>query len=152
MPLLVAAVLGSLGVEFSHADQLLAGAALLAGALLAAFVQIASWRERILARHRRVDGVDVRALNEAAAHVLVSFLASLAVTIFVVVLANIDLYCAPVWVHVVDRVLSAAAAALFTYIIVSLVIVVNLLWDAFQNEQRESEREGLKGKSDSDKD
>lgn len=143
-PLLVGGAVGGFQIVFSNADQLLAACALLAGALLTGFAQIASWRERILYRHRAVDGVDVRALNEAAAHVLVSLIASVIAAVAVFVLANLDLHCPPLVVHVAACILSAVSAAALVYVAASLLIVVNLLWDAFLNEQREAEREGAK--------
>ncbi len=150
-PIAVGVAVGSFQVVFSAADQFLAACALLAGALLTAFAQVASWRERILSRHRSVDQVDVRALNEAAAHILVSLLVSVVATIAVFILANLDLRCPSLATHVVSCALSAVGAAALTYIAISLLIVVNLLWDALVNEQREAEREaaGDPGSEDS---
>lgn len=147
VPVLVGAAVGGFQVVFSNADQLLAACALLAGALLTGFAQIASWRERILYRHRAVDDIDVRALNEAAAHVLVSLLASVVAAMAVFVLANLDLQCPPLLVYIAACVLSALSAGALVYVAISLLIVVNLLWDAFQNEQREAKREGAQDPS-----
>jgi glucan phosphoethanolaminetransferase (alkaline phosphatase superfamily) len=92
-----------------------------------------------------VDEIDVRALNEAAAHTLASLLASVVAAIAVFILANLDLDCAPLVVHIVACALSGIGAAALAYVVLSLLIVVNLLWDALQNEQREAKRESAKG-------
>lgn len=124
-------------VELTKADQLLAGAALLSAALIGAFAQIVSWRERILRRNRPVERAKVRALNEAGAHVLVSLVMSVVVTVAVFVLANLVLTCAPLYLHITAWVLSALSAASFAYVALSLIIVANLLWDAFKREEQD---------------
>lgn len=124
-------------VEFTKADQLLAGAALLSAGLIGAFAQIVSWRERILRRNREVERIKVRALNEAGAHVLVSLVMSVVVTVAVFVLANLTLDCVPLYVHVIAWILSGISAASFAYVALSLVIVANLLWDAFEREEQD---------------
>ncbi|MFZ4842106.1 hypothetical protein [Mycetocola saprophilus] len=78
-------------VELTRADQLLAGAALLSAALIGAFALIVTWCERILRCNREVERIKVRALNEAGAHVLVSRVMSVLVTVAVFVLANLIL-------------------------------------------------------------
>lgn len=130
-------------VELTHSDQLLAGATLLLGALIAAFTQIVSWRERVLMRNRETERVKVRALNEAGAHVLVSLIMSVAVTVSVFVLANLNVYCVEFYVHIIAWILSAISAGSFTYIALSLVIVANLLWDAFKREEQDVAEQNL---------
>lgn len=130
-------------VEFANSEQLLAGATLLLGALIAAFTQIVSWRERILTRNRETERIKVRALNEAGAHVLVSLIMSVIVTASVFVLANLTLRCAELYIHVIAWVLSALSAGSFAYISLSLVIVANLLWDAFKREEQDIADENL---------
>ncbi len=144
IPLVAAGLVLALSVELDSADQFLAAAAILAGALIAAFSQVASWREQLLRRRRRVDGVRVRALTEAAAHILVSILVSVAGSVAVFIAANIELHCAPLPVHVAARVLSAVIVACFTYIGLSLIIVTNLLWDALTAEEDDARRDSLK--------
>lgn len=136
-PAVVLLVMVGFRVELNHADQVLAGVTLLSGALIAAFAQIVSWRERILTRNREVERVKVRALNEAGAHVLVSLLMSVVVTASIFVLANMDLKDAEIYVHLIAWILSAISAAIFTYIALSLLIVTNLLWDAFKREEQD---------------
>lgn len=142
VPPTTGAVLVTARVELPAADQLLAASALLVGALLAGFAQVASWRERILVRHRRVDIVDVRALNEAAAHILISLLVSTVGSIAMFVLSNLDLKSSSTVVHGFAQAASALSASAFTYVALSLFIVTNLLWDAYMNEEREIRREG----------
>ncbi|MGY4859520.1 hypothetical protein [Cryobacterium sp. AP23] len=141
LPLIVGGLVFGFGLTFTQADQLLAACALLAGALLTGFAQVASWRERILTRYRRVDEIDVRSLNEAAAHILVSLLVSVLAAIAVFILANLNLQCPTVAVDLWARALSGLSATCLSYVAISLLIVVNLLWDALQNEQRETQRE-----------
>jgi len=142
-PPVTGAVLLTARVEFPAADQLLAASALLVGALLAAFAQVASWRERVLVRHRRrIDVVDVRALNEAAAHILMSLLIATVGSVATFALSNLDLGSKNAVAHGFAQVLSAVSAATFTYVALSLIIVTNLLWDAYVNEEREIRREG----------
>lgn len=142
VPIVVAIVIAVLKVDITAADQLLAASALLVGALLTGFTQIASWRSRILKRNRKVDGIDIRALNEAAAHVLICLLVAVAASASVLILTNLD-FKTSATLHVIAICLSAFAAGLFTYIAISMVIVTNLLWDAFMNEERDEKREGL---------
>jgi hypothetical protein len=119
-------------IELQKADQLVAGLALLVGANLAAFAQIASWRERLTARARRVDRVNRRSLDEAAAHVLVSALVAFLATAVMIVLANIDLPRCPTDVQSwIVRGLSAFGVSALSLLLLLLVIVVNLLWDAY---------------------
>ena len=121
-------------IELSKADQLLAGTAIFVGALLASFAQVASWRDRIAARDRRVDGIHIRALNEVAAHILLSVLISSIATAVLAVLANMDLESeSPSIIHIIlARGLSAIGVSAFVYVLISVVIVVNLLWDAYE--------------------
>ncbi|MGA1813967.1 hypothetical protein VH571_16410 [Frondihabitans sp. 4ASC-45] len=130
-------------IRLGGADQLLAGTALLAGALLTGFGQIASWRERLLQRPTAVTGSRIRALNEAVAHILVCLLVSLLATACVIVLANLDLTDARGVVIAVEVGLSALAVAAFSYIFITLVVVVNLLWDAFREEESDASTQGL---------
>jgi len=137
VPLLGLVAVAVLRIRLGGADQLLAGTALLAGALLTGFGQIATWRERLLQRSSIVTGSRIRALNEAVAHVLVCLLVSLVATGCVIVLANLDLTDARAVVIGVEVGFSALAVAAFAYIFIALVIVVNLLWDAFREEERD---------------
>ncbi|MHA7190520.1 hypothetical protein ACX80N_09555 [Arthrobacter sp. MDT2-16] len=137
IPALILVLMVAFRVELTHADQLLAGAALLSAALIGAFAQIVTWRERILRRNREVERVKVRALNEAGAHVLVSLVMSVVVTAAVFVLANLNLTCVSLYVHLIAWILSATSAACFAYVALSLIIVANLLWDAFEREEQD---------------
>lgn len=137
VPVAVLVLMIAFRVELNKADQLLAGAALLSAALIGAFAQIVTWRERILRRNREVERIKVRALNEAGAHVLVSLVMSVVVTVAVFVLANLALDCAPLYLHIIAWILSGISAASFAYVALSLVIVANLLWDAFEREEQD---------------
>lgn len=125
-------------VNLRNPEQLLSGAALLSAALIGAFAQIVSWRERILQRNREVERVKVRALNEAGAHVLAALVMSVIVTTAVFVLANLEVTSSsPLYWRVIVWVLSGAGAGAFAYVSLSLVIVANLLWDAFKREEQD---------------
>ena len=134
LPLLIAGAAAGFGFVLPHADQLIAGTALLMGALLAAFTQVAGWRERLLTRSNATDGVDLRALNEAAAHILDTVMVALGATSSLVVLANLDLTLqhSNVYYALALKALTALGVAAFIYITISMVIVVNLLWDAYE--------------------
>lgn len=133
VPLVAAVVAISFRTVLSSADQLLAGVALFSGALLTAFAQIASWRERVLDRARGVDGVKLRALDEAAAQILFCVLVAMVATASMAVLANLEITDnSPAAVIIIARALSALGIALFTYLVLAMTIVVNLLWDAYE--------------------
>lgn len=124
----------AVGGGVSAADPLLAGTALLIGGLLAAFSQLASWRERLLARERKVDRRRIRALDEAGAHILWAVVVSVGATVDLVILANLDVTNeSPLWLAIAGRVLGAVGAAVFAYLALTLVLVTNLLWDAYQD-------------------
>lgn len=128
-------------VQLRSADQLLAGVALLAGALLAAFAQVGSWRERILQRRKDTDHDRVAALNEAAAHILLSIVVSLFAMAVVIILANLD-PCSH-WTPWTSRVLSGFGIAALSYLGLVMIIVVNLLWDAYEQEPVDAATEHL---------
>lgn len=120
-------------VVLSDAATLAEGAGLLVGAFLAGFAMIAMWRERLLARDRETEQASVRALREATAHVLVSVLVSMLVTSTLGAVANITVppgsRDAAYWAAVI---LGGVGVAGLAYLVVTLVIVVNLLWDAYE--------------------
>lgn len=140
------------GVILSAADQLLAGFALLVGASLAAFAQLASWRERFTERNLRTEAIPAKAIDEAVAHVLFTVVAAVAGTILTAVLANLQIEGASAAVLEVARVLSALSVAVGAYLVLTLVIVVNLLSDAYVTVNRvESDEQSKRedGKRDS---
>lgn len=119
--------------ELSAPDALLAALALLIGAGLTMFSQVASWRERLTNRSKKIDGVASRALDEAVAHIL-------AITVVAVIAAGLLISAFYVRVDIVadsaagalGRNLAAAIVlGLLTYIALSLYIVINLLWDGY---------------------
>ncbi|GAA3326064.1 hypothetical protein GCM10017711_24360 [Paeniglutamicibacter sulfureus] len=140
IPILVAGGMIWFGLGVQSPDQLLAGAALLAGALLTGFSQVAAWRERILMRDEQAR---TRALDEAAAHILLSLVAGVAITVLVVSLVVIPSEDIPAWVEQIRVVLGAISVAVLSYVGLTLLIVANLLWDAFQFEKQDAERENL---------
>jgi hypothetical protein len=153
IPVLSAATVVILRIQLSQADQLLAGAALFTSALLVAFAQIAVWRERLLARNGDADSLQIRAMNEAAAHILLSLIVALFSVVVIVVLLNLDAPLLPDWMTWLPEllswdqggrewagvILSALAVAAFAYLVLTLILVVNLLWDAFRDEEEGAE-------------
>lgn len=143
-PIIVGIAIGVCDLQLRDIGQLLSAVALFLGVLVAAFTQVASWRERILSRGRRIDDIDVRSLNEAGAHILISVLAALAIATLILVLINLPSGHNLIWLQVIARFLRGCCAAGFTYMGLTLVVVVNLLRDAYLNEEREARRERLK--------
>lgn len=144
LPVLAAGLIFWLQLQFTGADQILAGAALLCGSLMAAFAQIASWRERALSRDRSVEKIRVRALNEATAHILFSLMISVLTVASTFALANIELGDEPsAWLYWSAIGASAVSGATFLYIGLSIIIVANLLWDAYQHEEDEAVRDNI---------
>lgn len=174
LPLLAGGAIAVLGVTLNHADQLLAGTALLTGALLTGFAQIVSWRERVIRRHREVDASQLRTLSEAAVLILLGVVVSIVAAAIMIALSNISVSsldsetvqrvaptplatlsptgtagavpAAEVGIGgmVAVRILSSLAVATLTFVALSVLIVVNLLWDAFITEGAELNREQLK--------
>lgn len=145
VPLAVAVALVCAQAIINEPEIILAAAALLVGALLAGFSQVAGWRERILERGRSVDKLRVKALNEAGALILMSIHVSVlaAAAVFGVSLISFDPETGPNWLRWVTIVLSSIGPAALVYVALSLVFVANLLWDGFTNEQNDIERESL---------
>lgn len=144
VPLAVAAALICAQVIIDEPEVVLAAAALLIGALLAGFSQVAGWRERILERGRGVDKVRVKSLNEAGALILMSIHVSVLASAAVFGVALIELPTDSRWLQWLAIVLSSIGPAALTYVALSLVFVANLLWDGFNNEQTDIERDQLK--------
>jgi hypothetical protein len=146
VPLTILAVTFLLQLRLASADLLLAAAALLVGALLTAFTQIATWRERLVASGLETVSVRIRALDEAAAHVLSSLLMSVACAVAVLLVGVVSSALLPSYLAWVDGAtlellrsvrawveiaLTAVAGAAFAYVVVSIVIVTGLLLDAY---------------------
>lgn len=143
VPIAVAAMLVWTQTMINEPEVALAAGALLVGALLAGFSQVAGWREKILERGRAVDAVRVKALNEAGALILMSIHVSVLASAAVFAVALIRLDDAPDWLYWLAVCLSSVGPAALTYVALSLVFVANLLWDGFTNEQTDAERESL---------
>lgn len=143
VPVLVAGAVIATQTIVDKAEVALAAAALLVGALLAGFSQVASWRERVLARSTNRNSVRVRALNEAGALILFSIHVSViaSVAVFIVTLVGTpEPGTAARWFVVI---LGSVGPAALAYVALSLVFVANLLWDAFVNDQEDVEQENL---------
>ncbi|MGH3651675.1 hypothetical protein [Glutamicibacter sp.] len=145
LPLAVAGALIWAQIVINEPEIMLAAVALLVGALLAGFSQVASWRERILERGRKIDAVRVKSLNEAGALILMSIHSSVLASITVFCVALLEKEESPSeWIHWLVVVLSSIGPAALAYVALSLVVVANLLWDGFTNEQADMQRRNLK--------
>lgn len=140
IPLSIAILMVAFRLSIAHPDQLLAGAALLSGALLTGFSQVAAWRERILLRDEQAR---IRALDEAGAHILSGLLATILITALVVTLTVLPDKCIPEVLTWIRLGIGAIAIGLLTYVGITLFIVTNLLWDAFKAEHEDARRESL---------
>lgn len=138
VPAAIVTLLTITSTVVDEVDAALAAAALLVGALLAGFSQVASWRERILARNGDRNSVRVKALNEAGALILFSIHVSVlaAVAVFVVTLLDASAF-EGLWKYALAALSSIGPASL-AYVALSLVFVANLLWDAFLNEEKDT--------------
>lgn len=134
VPGAVAAAVTATGTDLTAADQFLAAVALFLGALLTVFGQIAAWRDRLSARHVPTDRLDLRALDEAAAHILFAVLVTLATAIPLVVRANLgdDVSALGAAGAITARICAALASAGCAYLVLNIWLVTNLLWDAYE--------------------
>lgn len=125
------------------ADSMVAGFSLLAAALLAVVPQLASWRQRLSDRNRASEGVARRKLDEAVANTLVGVLASIALALVSVILANIVIPSSPsagdAAYPEVARLLTASLVAGGTYLGLVILLVVNLLFDAYTDASADSQ-------------
>lgn len=139
----------SLWLDWSIRDPgaLIAGLSLLAAALFAIVPQFAAWRQRLTERARPTEGVARRKLDEVVAHTLLAVVVTVGLTAIAVVLSNIS---APaegsptVVIPWISRVLTGLMVGGGTYLILTMMLVVNLLFDAYQDAN------GLSGRSTGD--
>lgn len=118
-------------------ESLVAGLSLLAAALLAVVPQFASWRQRLTERSKAVEGVARRKIDEAVTHTLLGVVLSVGIAFLAVILAN-SRYTTPYgdksmllpWVEVGAGAITAAGG---TYLVLTILLIVNLLFDAYQD-------------------
>ncbi|WP_030527730.1 hypothetical protein [Phycicoccus jejuensis] len=113
-------------------SQLTAVFGLMSTAMFAAFALIARWREVLSARTKVVDKIPKRALDEAVAHVLIASLTGISGAALTVVLTVIPTSAPGTTPHLVAVILTAASLALGTVFFLTLLIIINLLHDAYQ--------------------
>lgn len=111
--------------------QLTSAFGLMSGALLAIFSLIARWREDLTRRDRKTDAVTKRHLDETVSLILMSCLASALGAAITVLLSTFQI--PGVWspMRWVALVLSASGLAVGAFLLLNLVIVVHLLWEAY---------------------
>lgn len=133
VPLVSAGVLTALRVQLADPGILSGGAALLIGALLAGFAMLAGWKDRLVERDRQTERLQVRALDEAGAHILMSVVMAVVATAALGALANVpvaaDAGAVRLWLC---AGLGGLGVGALVYIGLSVLIVVNLMWDAYE--------------------
>jgi hypothetical protein len=136
----VAVGIGSftLGWVLRDAGALISGFSLLAGSLLGAVSQFASWRQRLAERNKALDGVACRKIDEAVYNALVAAVASVLLAGLSVVVANVALPpvsgdTSGVLIPVAARVLTAVLAVGGSYLVLTLILVINLFFDAYRD-------------------
>jgi hypothetical protein len=142
VPVAAGIVVGFSGTTLPAADQFLAAAALFLGALLTVFGQVVTWRDRLAQRLVRTDRLDERALDEAAAHILLAVLITLITAIALVVRANLGENPCEGAVNVVARACAVVATAGMTYLVLIIWLVTNLLWDAYSKSRSWPQEDG----------
>jgi hypothetical protein len=140
-----------LGWQIRKPEVLIAGYSLLAASLLAVFSQLASWRGRLedrAVRFKVTEGRSRRAVDEAVAHTLMAALGSMLAAFLMVILANILPEAGVTQSSVLPwfaSLLTAASVAVGGYLLLTFLIIVNLLWDAYQEASKESNEKGQRG-------
>ena len=119
--------------SLTRVDALIARFALFGAALLAVFPQLASWRDRLRDRDRKVERVAQRAVDEAVAHVLSAAVFCMIGTGISVGIANVapPATDAPEASITPTVLASGALAAIGAYVLLSSIVAINLLWDAY---------------------
>lgn len=136
LPLLLGVASWYWGWSIRATDPLIGGYSLLAGVLLAGVPQLAAWRQRLTDRSRAADGVAKRKLDEAVAHTLLGVLTSTALAAVSVVLGNISVPGADrpdVVIPAVARGFTTVIVVGSAYLVLTLVLVVNLVFDAYED-------------------
>jgi hypothetical protein len=133
IPVVVAVSTALGGVVLPVPEQLLAGVSLLVGALFAGFTQVAAWRDRLEDRRVATDRVRIRALREAGAHILASVVAGGAAAVITIALACLPETHGNRLIQILEQAFSSFAFGVLSYLSLTILIVVNLLWDAFDS-------------------
>jgi len=137
LPLAMAGLSIVLDWQIRKPEALLAGFSLLAGSLLGVFSQLAGWRSRLSERettYKTTERRYRRAVDEAVAHTLIAALASMAAAILMIVLANLlpDTASASSVLPWPARIITGLAVGVGSYLLMTFLIIVNLLWDAYE--------------------
>jgi hypothetical protein len=136
--------------NIAAADSLLAGAALLAGGLIAAFAQVASWRDRLTVAQQdnpRGDVIRRDSLDECVAHIVMSIYAASVLVVLLTVgsnmLSNQPLDAEPAQLN---RWFSAVIIGFGSYLLLLMLIVVPKLWDTYSDHNSVPTRMGGAGR------
>ena len=130
VPVAVGLWFGACNGELKSPDAILAGLALLAGALLAAFAQLASWRLRLTQRQKQlpnVERVDRDALDETSAQLLVAAYESALATVALVVAMNVEASSS----GAISGWWAAGAVALSIHVVLIFLVAIPRLYSAY---------------------
>jgi len=129
LPVVAGVAMVLLGGTVAGPEGILAGIAVLTGALFMAFTQVATWRERFTERRHVREAAEVNqrdSLDEAVAHLLMAMYASLLLVVVLVVGANFT-----------DKdgnligAFAGVTAAIGLYIVLLLMIILPKLYTAY---------------------
>ncbi|TKR27166.1 hypothetical protein FA014_02070 [Cellulomonas hominis] len=148
VPLVAAAAVVWQQFGLGSTGAVTSGLALLGGALLAAFPQLAAWRSRLSQRvefKATTERPARESVDEAVAHVLWSALLSVLGAVLAAAVENsvptgeqIEAAGVPYWTWIA---MGAALVALSTYLVLTFVVIVNLLWSAYRRASKDEDEE-----------
>lgn len=122
------------GWVFRETGSLVAAFALLSAAQVAIVPQFASWRQRLSERARASEGIARRKVDEAVSNLLLSVVVCVLLTVLAVVLANIAPPSGPDDpLALTARLLTGVMCAGACYLVLTILLIVNLLFDAYQD-------------------
>lgn len=137
LPLSAAYISVRFGWTVQHSESLVAGFSLLAASLLAVVPQFAAWRQRLTDRDKRGEGVARRKIDEAVTHTLLGVVVSVGLAALAVVLTNTTTTTPQGTESMLWPWAEAGATAVImaggTYLVLTMILVVNLLFDAYQD-------------------
>ncbi|MCM3555680.1 hypothetical protein M3697_11255 [Janibacter melonis] len=141
------------GWRLREPQSLTSGYGLLAGALLASFSLLAAWRNNLTQRPSwqvETSRTARRAIDEAVAHVLMSILVCVGLAALTVIMANVMTEAdgsADTLRDTPALVLTSVLVSLSTYLILSLVLIVNLLRDAYHQVNEADEKDARRSRN-----
>lgn len=120
------------------ADKLLAGVAVLAGALVASFTQVAGWRER-LTMTPGVEDYELRRLDETAAHTLAGAAAGLVASVLLMAVTLVPRPAVHEWEfwRGLYSLLSGLTVFVTAYSGVLTLVSIPIIWGVYQQQHED---------------